>query len=378
MLQPSPTEADAHHLEQEQHTSKESPTLRQALLLIIITIVVVMLALEGFARIMGAQPLGGIYLYDPHLGWRWKPNSQEHFTSTTGIDSTVTVNRQGVRATQDYAVPKPDNISRLLILGDSVAMGQGVDDSQTFAALLNERASQQGLHTEVINGGTTDYNTQQEVIWLERYGLQLEPDQIILVYVTNDARSFAKPPFFAGPLQGFYNFLRFNSSAYGWYLRSRIDSSAEEATFSGEGRYRYLDLYKSGEWVDDEEAASQLFSGARNDWAAAWDPAALETNLQYLDDLYNLTQAHDVGLMLLIMPPHAQVAMQQIPTDIDFYAPQNALSAWADAHQIPVIDPLAAMRDLEDDNLYYDHIHLSEAGHAFIADVLFDTLFSAE
>jgi hypothetical protein len=367
------------HPKQGQHASSHSPTLRQALLLIIGTIIITMLALEGIARAFGAQPIGGLYLYDPYLGWRWKPNSQEVLTSK-GIDFTLTLNGQGVRATQDYAIPKPDGITRVLLLGDSVVMGEGVQNDQTFAALLDARAKQAGLPIEVINGGTTDYNTQQEVIWLERHGLQFEPDLVVLVYVTNDARTFARPPAVAGPLQGFYNFLRFNSAAYGGYLRNRINSAVEEETSpsSDEGRLRYLDLFESGDWVDDKDAAAQLFTDAGDDWASAWDPAAMEVNLRYFDDLYNLTQEHGITLVLLIMPPPAQVAVQQIPDGLDFYAPQNALSAWADAHDILVLDPLATMRDMEGVNLYYDFIHLSKDGNVFIADLLFDNLFSTD
>lgn len=86
------------------------------------------------------------------------------------------------------AVPKPAGTFRILLLGDSVAFGWGVDDEVTFARRL-EREWNDGKparRLEVVNTGHPMYDTNQEAAVLRRLGAQLQPDLVLLVYVVND------------------------------------------------------------------------------------------------------------------------------------------------------------------------------------------------
>lgn len=93
------------------------------------------------------------------------------------FNTTLTFSAQG-RETG----PKPPGMG-VAVLGDSHAMGWGVNDEETYAARL-----QGMLKRPVYNLGVASYGTARELIRLERSGLLDKVDTIILQYCSNDYR----------------------------------------------------------------------------------------------------------------------------------------------------------------------------------------------
>ena len=99
---------------------------------------------------------------------------------------------------REHPFSKPKGTRRLMLIGDSVAEGSGVNPENAFGSvlerLLNEyssnNASPDGNNTaqkwEVITLAVTGYTTDQELVLLRDYSLQYDPDQIIWSYVLND------------------------------------------------------------------------------------------------------------------------------------------------------------------------------------------------
>lgn len=115
----------------------------------------------------------------------------EHRPGFRGRDmrhNPIILNSKGLRD-KEYAVPKPSGVTRVLVLGDSVAFGDGVLAEETFGdrleAILNERGGS-GRY-EVLNAGIRGYNTFQQYILLLEIGLSYEPDAVLVAYVLNDA-----------------------------------------------------------------------------------------------------------------------------------------------------------------------------------------------
>ena len=67
------------------------------------------------------------------------------------------------------------------VIGDSFAMGWGVNDDETFAAVL-----QATLGRPVFNLGVSSYGTARELIALERSGLLAAVDTVVIQYCDND------------------------------------------------------------------------------------------------------------------------------------------------------------------------------------------------
>jgi lysophospholipase L1-like esterase len=125
---------------------------------------------------------------DPELGYV-HPKSVSYRLGTVN----VALNSHGLR---DEEIPyaKPPGERRILVLGDSVAFGWGVDQGETFSdrlePLLRERT---GQSWQVINAGVNGYNTEQEATFLETRGWRYDPDIVLLVFVDNDVDARVTP-----------------------------------------------------------------------------------------------------------------------------------------------------------------------------------------
>ena len=145
----------------------------------------VLLALEGFLRVSGYVPF---YLEkrtfipneDPRILYELRPDFQGLFA---GVH--VTVNSQGFRGKELNS--QGTQVYRILLVGDSIAFGQGVEDNNTLAVKLANRL--QGKlrdPVEVVNLGVSGYHTCQEYWRLKARIGSLDPQAIIWVFVTND------------------------------------------------------------------------------------------------------------------------------------------------------------------------------------------------
>ena len=102
-------------------------------------------------------------------------------------DFEVRINRLGFRG-PEIADKKPEGVTRILALGDSVTFGWGVNDTDTYVrrleGALNRR--EDARRYEVINAGHLMFDTTQELALLRERGLPLDPDIVLLTFVVND------------------------------------------------------------------------------------------------------------------------------------------------------------------------------------------------
>jgi len=93
---------------------------------------------------------------------------------------TFSTNLYGARGAEFLPV-KDVKTKRIVGIGDSVMMGWGVSDEQTFMGLLNKEDK-----FEAINLGVAGLNAVQEYFHLRDRALPLKPDLLVLSYVGND------------------------------------------------------------------------------------------------------------------------------------------------------------------------------------------------
>lgn len=103
-------------------------------------------------------------------------------------------NDRGCRG-PNHAVPKPPNVRRILVLGDSYVLGVGVHEEDTFtsrleAILAADPSTPAGVRHEVINCGVSGYSTLQERQSFEILGPVYQPDIVIVGMVLNDDSSW--------------------------------------------------------------------------------------------------------------------------------------------------------------------------------------------
>lgn len=97
----------------------------------------------------------------------------------------VRTNRLGMRGA-DPREPRP--AFRILVLGDSYTEGYGVEEEETFCALLGRRL---GTGVEVLNGGCGSYSPLLEWAALREWGPELKPDLVVLALDCSDIQDDA-------------------------------------------------------------------------------------------------------------------------------------------------------------------------------------------
>jgi lysophospholipase L1-like esterase len=208
---------------------------------------------EVFLRMLGyagapESLIGNIRLVDdPILNWRFIPHSKLQ-------DGKIVVayNGAGFRD-RDHVREKPPGVTRVVVVGDSVTEGSGVEADEIFSSRLQQLL---GPQREVINLGMSGLNTPQEVHVLEVEGLGYNPDVVIVNFVLNDCDFFSE----------FHAAMQFNqakdtrigllgdisvdprikrllkSSAFIYFMKSRIEHLVGMITGKGESNY-YFNLW---------------------------------------------------------------------------------------------------------------------------------------
>ena len=166
--------------------------MKRVLLFLVMQIVLIFVLTEILARIL--DPAGISYypetaslldqmIIEEPIGYRFPPNMSGRFH---GVH--VQTNSLGLRDREIPTIKSPAEY-RILMMGDSVVFGMGVEfeDSIPFQLehLLNQEAGQDRRY-RTVNMGVPSYNTEQELIQLRDVGLSLEPDLVLLFFIPND------------------------------------------------------------------------------------------------------------------------------------------------------------------------------------------------
>lgn len=152
----------------------------------------------------------------------------------------IKTNSQGWREDKEYHRRKQPGVKRILVIGDSITMGWGVKNRNTYPRLLERRlASDPTLKHkyEVINTGIGNYNTFLEYQMLKRSS-GYNPDMIILGWFLNDLEIWHKK-------NGVTSFLGKNSYLYG-FLWDRLFSMTNLLGLNQDYLTYYKNLYAPG------------------------------------------------------------------------------------------------------------------------------------
>ncbi len=98
------------------------------------------------------------------------------------------INSHGIRD-REYSIPKPKNVFRIIILGDSVTFGTEYPIEQTYAKILEQKLNSNpnsSVKYEVLNAGVCAYNAIQKFILLKNRLLDYKPDLVIFQFINDD------------------------------------------------------------------------------------------------------------------------------------------------------------------------------------------------
>ncbi|MBI4347417.1 MAG: SGNH/GDSL hydrolase family protein [Elusimicrobia bacterium] len=125
------------------------------------------------------------YEPDDHLGWAPKATGV-HVLKVGDIEVREVSNSLRMLG-PELGRSKPAGTLRILLLGDSITEALEVVRADRSSTQLEHGLQADGRAVEVLNAGRTGYQTDQEVLYYEREGRELQADLVILVaYLGND------------------------------------------------------------------------------------------------------------------------------------------------------------------------------------------------
>jgi len=362
----------------------------------LLTLLVLELALRWLGPPFHSRSLDDKRLFtrfDPELGWANRPGVSGGYLGA-GYIHGVRHSAAGLRD-EEHEVGKPAGVRRVLVLGDSMVWGLGVENDEIFPRRLEHRLA----GTEVIAMGTSGYGTDQELLWFSRDGARYRPDVVVLaLYLANDLRDnissrrySRNKPRFVLDADGALRLTGTPVPADRSWWRDRVINgimdpirrhSALHRLVEGRRhrlheRLRHRAWYRSwfgdpvgGDWTD------MYREGEPPQWLAR----ALELTGRLVAELDRRVEAGGGDLEVLLLP-HAVAgepgawdnwldAVGLDPTRHDPDATRRRLGQSLQQQGIPVLDPAGVMRGSDEPLYLPEDEHLNPLGHAMIADLL--------
>jgi hypothetical protein len=126
------------------------------------------------------EDTGALRLTGDFLKQELMPSKEIHFRN-----ATLRTNRWGMRD-KDYERQPPDGTYRFALVGSSHVMGYGVDDDETFDALVEDRLNAGAAATsvrafEILNFAVDGYTPLQELVQLDTRVLDFGPHAVLYV-----------------------------------------------------------------------------------------------------------------------------------------------------------------------------------------------------
>ena len=149
-----------------------------------------LLAAEMLIRLVRPQPRlvispGGFYSPDPPGRYRLSPGYRGRIYNRAEYSNDIRINEAGLRGPE--IGPGSADALRILVIGDSFVFGVGVEDAETFTAVLAAGLTREGVVAEGLNAGIPAFGVPDAEDWLRRHGVDLEPDIVILaIFLGND------------------------------------------------------------------------------------------------------------------------------------------------------------------------------------------------
>lgn len=140
--------------------------------------------LEAAVRVLAPQNLQPPSVYRYGILYA-KPSYTAIRHRSPHFDVEYRTNRHGFRG-GDYDFPKPPNVKRVLLLGDSFTWGWGVPDGKTYGDLLEAELSSAGRKVQVVNLGLVGMGLSIQEYLYRRLGTLFSPDAVVLAFISND------------------------------------------------------------------------------------------------------------------------------------------------------------------------------------------------
>jgi len=256
--------------------------------------------------------------------------------------STFRVNKEGNRGSEMVS-PKPDDVFRIVFIGDSVTFGYYVEEEEAFAKVaenLLQGKKIKGRRVEVVNAGVSGLGSNEILAHMKKRVFEWKPDLVVWGFYLNDVSERGWDVLFPVRDMGALAFL--DHFAVGRLLEKAIFSTRLGAEFK----------------VDSKNPSNQKIE-------ECWE--VVESNLS---EGKRFSDEKNIPVIVVCLPSGLQIGR---PWTVFHY--ERKLEKICGALSIPFLDVLPALESGGNvKTLYFrgDLIHPNAKGHRIIGKAVAD------
>jgi len=133
--------------------------------------------------------INSVILFGGPRGARLRPNTRSQILkhSLSKRDVLIEVNSMGLRYPE--LGKKTEDEFRVLVLGDSITLGDFVPEDETFTSLFEKLTAGRSKRIGVINACIPGAGTMEELYLYEEVRDRVQPDLVFLAMYLNDAQT---------------------------------------------------------------------------------------------------------------------------------------------------------------------------------------------
>jgi len=341
---------------------------------VILGFLVALAIAEVAVRLLRPQEVGPVrFACNPELGEIPVPGQHGVRHHPGGFSFTYHNNSLGWRGSREYR-PEKTTAYRVLLLGDSFAYGTGVNDDQTFAALVEKELRAERLSVEVLNAGCPGKGTDYELKLFQTLGRQFHPDLTVLCFFGNDFQDNERGEYYnigrhgeieVKPLDCNRSLIKTmldRLPGYNWLISwSQAANLVKQAG---------VELLVNRAQKTEPDAAAGLVVAYQRTANGYATPANKKLTQIYVDQLNAAVKGAGGALMMFYVPISQEVRdyrqSRTISADeraIQHIAADNGMVLWS-------LTPLLAHSGQPIDRLYYQEGHWTAAAHALAASYM--------
>lgn len=359
-----------------------------------------------------------LYMYDPDLGYKARPYAHwgDNITNEFGFND------------RDYPHQKKPGTYRILFVGDSFSWAGGLEGNYTAILEKKFEAEFGDSRVEIINTGYDATHTGEQLKALKKYGLQYNPDLVVLAFfigndffdatpwrrrinvggsqVDIDTRTDTEIALFGKLVVPFrsrlYLFLRDQWATYQYLQTQRQNSpppadqsetvanqTVTDVTQTSDAEiFSYTEENISEYYSELELYRIQIFNSVLANSVAA-DQFKIREDFVFsnLLAMRDLLKEKNIRFMVVAYPDNIQVeeSLRQVifnqydldPSHFQFDRPQNLLWQFCQEHQIEFYDLWSAFQAKQQEGqrpYLINDSHWNEIGNQVAAQYLFATL----
>lgn len=320
----------------------------------------------------------------PFLEHRLRP-----FYERSYENGAVRVNALGLRG-DDISFAKPKDVFRIVCIGESTTFGLGSSSNDyTYPALLEKylrgRQNNPALKIEVINAGIPSYTSFQcyELLGMEL--IALKPDAVIIFTGwneigasmssewNNDYRYGFRYQGFREQNKNFFQFIRLddllNNSYFVKWLRKQAEH-ARAALHLPQPPAHLPKVYYSG---NIEDVAMDVWENNLRNMISLAKANGIRVILFTWPQLPNIKyDAHNLSEIVSEVPRAKIILDDEFRREWNsrYKKYQDRLAVIANEEKVYIVDAAGKFLKLNNLPLYYDDLHLSDAGNKVLAEEL--------